>query len=81
MEKGQFPRTIGDVINQLSKQDAEAGAKLADKTVKRIQSANLLANVEASNLAQTLISVGPRLAQPATTTTFQCLTFRHTQTC
>src|SRR4029079_16419374 len=36
MDKGQFPRSLGDVINQLYKQDPEAAAKLADKTVKRI---------------------------------------------
>jgi hypothetical protein len=68
MEKGQFPRTLGEVINQLSKQDAEAGAKLADKTVKRIQSANLLSNNEAANLAQSLINAGPRLAPVAQST-------------
>src|SRR6476620_5661118 len=34
MEKGQFPRSLGEVINQLQRQDAEAANKLADKTVK-----------------------------------------------
>lgn len=62
MEKGQFPRTLGEVINQLQRQDPEAAAKLADKTVKRIQSANLLTNTDAGSLAQSLISAGPRLA-------------------
>ena len=61
MEKGQFPRSLGEVINQLQRQDADAGAKLADKTVKRIQSANLLTNNEAGNLAQSLLAVGPRI--------------------
>jgi hypothetical protein len=61
MEKGQFPRSLGEVINQLQRQDAEAASKLADKTVKRIQSANLLTNNEAGNLAQMLINQGPRL--------------------
>jgi len=65
MEKGQFPRSLGDVINQLHKQDAEAATKLADKTVKRIQSANLLTNNDASMLAQMLLSPGPRLPAPA----------------
>ena len=65
MEKGQFPRTLGEVINQLTKQDPEAGAKLADKTVKRIQAANLLTNNDAGNLAQQLINAGPRLPAPA----------------
>jgi len=67
MDKGQFPRSLGEVINQLYKQDPEAAAKLADKTVKRIQAANLLSNNDASSLAQQLVSSGPRL--PANTST------------
>jgi hypothetical protein len=67
MVKGQFPRTLGEVINQLTKQDPEAGAKLADKTVKRIQAANIQTNNDAGNLAQQLINVGPRLPAPANT--------------
>ena len=62
MEKGQFPRTIGDVINQLRRQDSEAATKLADKTVKRIQAANLLTSSDANNLAQSLLNPGPRIA-------------------
>ena len=61
MEKGQFPRSLGDIINQLQRQDADAAAKLADKTLKRLQAANLLTNNDAINLAQTLISAGPRI--------------------
>ena len=67
MEKGQFPRSLGEVINQLQRQDADAASKLADKTVKRIESANLLTNNDASMLAQTLISPGPRLPAPSDT--------------
>jgi hypothetical protein len=68
MDKGQFPRTLNEVISQLQKQDAEAGAKLADKTVKKIQAANILTNTEAGNLAQSLLSSGPRsAATPAAT--------------
>ena len=66
MEKGQFPRTVSDVINQLSRQDPEAGAKFADKTVKRLQTANMLTNAEAAILAQSMINAGVR--QPATDT-------------
>src|SRR6185503_2176572 len=33
MEKGQFPRTLTEVIARLSQQDPEAAQKLADKTV------------------------------------------------
>jgi hypothetical protein len=37
MDKGQFPRSMAEVINQLNKQDPEAAAKLTDKTVKKLQ--------------------------------------------
>lgn len=60
MDKGQFPRTVAEVIDQLYKQDPEAGAKLADKTVKRLQGSNILINNEAANLAQVLLSGGIR---------------------
>ncbi len=66
MEKGLFPRTVGEVINQLSKQDPEAAAKLADKTVKKIQATNILSNNEAGSLAQTLLSPGPKLPSAST---------------
>jgi hypothetical protein len=70
LEKGQFPRTIVEVLNQLQHQDPEAGAKLADKTIKRIQTVNILTNNEASNLAQALLVLGPRLpASQGNTTT------------
>ena len=60
MDKGQFPRTLPEVINQLRNQDGEAADKLADKTVKKIQAANLLANSTAGMLAQALLIPGPR---------------------
>lgn len=60
MEKGQFPRSLPEVINQLRSQDAEAADKLAVKTVKKIQVANLLTSNEAGSLAQTLLTAGPR---------------------
>jgi hypothetical protein len=65
LAKGQFPRSISEVINQLHRQDPEAAEKLADKTVKRIQAANILSNNDAAMLAQSLIAPGPR--QPAST--------------
>jgi hypothetical protein len=60
MEKGQFPRSVGEVINQLYHQDAEAAQKLADKTVKRLSSANFLTNNEATAIAQQMINAGVR---------------------
>lgn len=63
MDKGQFPRTVTEVLSQLHKQDPEAAAKLGDKTVKKLQAANILTNSQAATLAQTLLLVGPRPAQ------------------
>jgi len=69
LEKGQFPRTISEVINQLARQDPEAAQKLADKTVKRVQAANLLTNSEAAALVQALLGPGPRQPSSAAQTT------------
>jgi hypothetical protein len=62
MEKGQFPFTMPQVIDQLAKQDPDAAAKLAEKTVKRLQTANLLANPQAGSMIQTMLLPGPRPA-------------------
>jgi hypothetical protein len=67
LEKGQFPVTLGEVINQLRKQDPDAADKLTDKTVKRILAANLLTNTDASGLLVTLLRLGPRTAGDTTT--------------
>jgi hypothetical protein len=67
LEKGQFPRSLTDVIAQLQRQDKEAAAKLTDKTLKRLGSTNLLANNDASTLALGLLAPGPRVA-PANAT-------------
>ena len=62
MDKGQFPRSLTEVLNNLYKQDPDAAAKMADKTVKKLQATNLLQNVEAASLAQMLLMRGPRPA-------------------
>ena len=60
MDKGQFPATVSDVINQLYKQDADAAQKLADKTVKKLQASNILTKNDAATLVQGLLRSGPR---------------------
>lgn len=60
MDKGQFPRSLSEVLNQLYKQDPDGAAKMADKTVKKLQATNLLTNIEAASLAQSLLMRGPR---------------------
>lgn len=74
LEKGQFPVTLTEVINQLQRQDPEAAAKLADKTVKRLQAANILSSMEASGLVQMLLRGGPRPAGPITEATVKAPT-------
>ena len=65
LDKGQFPFTLPQVISQLARQDPDAAAKLADKTVKRLQSANLLGNAQAGTLINTMLMNGPRPAGDA----------------
>jgi len=62
IDKGQFPRSLPEVISQLQKQDSDAAAKLTDKTLKKLQAANLLTNTDASNLAVMLSVLGPKMA-------------------
>ena len=69
LEKGQFPSTMSEVIGQLYKQDAEAADKLADKTIKKIQAANILTQPDVTALVQTLLRGGPRPAGDASAAT------------
>ena len=62
MDKGQFPTTLPQVINQLYKQDPDAAEKLGEKTVKKLQAANILSKPESAPLAQGLLRAGPRPA-------------------
>ena len=79
LEKGQFPRSIVDVIGQLQRQDKDAAAKLTDKTLKRLQSANLLTSTDAGQLALNMLTSGPRL-QTATASTDSTTTTTSTST-
>jgi hypothetical protein len=63
LDKGQFPRTLTSVLAQLQRKDKEAAAKLEDKMLKRLQSANMLASTDASGLALGLLRPGPRAAE------------------
>jgi hypothetical protein len=67
LEKGQYPRTLASVLYQLQQKDKEAATKLEDKLVQRLQSANMLASIDAGNLAISLLAGGPRPATTATT--------------
>ncbi len=61
LEKGQFPRSLTEVIAQLQRKDEEAATKLTDKMLKLLQSTNMLTNSEAGILSLGLLTPGPRL--------------------
>jgi hypothetical protein len=63
--KGQYPNTLAQVLAGLEPQDKEAATKLTAKVVSKLQSENLLANVQAEMLALNLLRAGPRPAQNA----------------
>ena len=62
LDKGQYSRSLADVLAQLQAKDKEAAAKLEDKIVKRLQSANMLSTLDAGVLALSLLRTGPRPA-------------------
>ncbi|HKG60941.1 MAG TPA: hypothetical protein VKB05_14365 [Pyrinomonadaceae bacterium] len=76
MDKGQFPTTLPQVLNQLYKQDPDAADKLAEKTVKKIQTANILTRTEIGVLVQGLLRAGPR---PATSGKNETANVQNTQ--
>jgi len=69
LDKGQFPVTLPDVINQLQRQDADAADKLADKAVKKLLASNIASNTQAMGLVQSLLRNGPRPAVDASAST------------
>jgi hypothetical protein len=69
LAKGQYPSTLSQVLAALQTQDNDAATKLTAKVVSKLQSENMLANVEAENLALNLLRPGPRPAQTSSSGT------------
>ena len=63
LAKDQFPITLARVLAELQTKDKETFAKLSEKVVSRLQSANMLSNSEAGALAFSLLQPGPRAAE------------------
>ena len=61
LDKGQYSRSLAEVLAQLQRKDKEAAGRLEDKLVKRLQSANMLSSMDAGSLALSLLRPGPRL--------------------
>jgi len=62
---GQYPNSLPQVLAALQSQDKEAATKLTAKVVTKLQTENLLANVQANTLALTLLRAGTTTASSA----------------
>jgi hypothetical protein len=71
VDKGQFSRSLAQVLAQLQSKDKDAAAKLEDKIVKRLQSATIVSTPDAGSLALSLLRSGPRAVASGTTATGQ----------
>ena len=69
LDKGDYPTSLARVLAQLQTKDEEAFKKLADKTLSRLTSDNLLSNTQATGLAMSLLRPGPQVAVTTATTT------------
>jgi hypothetical protein len=67
LDKGQYSRSLTQVLAQLQAKDKDAAAKLEDKLVKRLQPATIVSMPDASNLALNLLRSGPRAAESGNT--------------
>ncbi|MFN2510811.1 MAG: hypothetical protein ABR568_05130 [Pyrinomonadaceae bacterium] len=67
LDKGQYSRSLAQVLARLQAKDKDAAAKLEDKLVKRLQSTNILSTPDAGTLALSLLRPGPRPAESRTT--------------
>jgi hypothetical protein len=65
LTSGQYPTSVPQVLTSLRQQDKEAATKLTGKVVSKLQSENLLANMQADALVLFLLRGGPLTAQPA----------------
>src|SRR6185436_18344293 len=69
LDKGEYPISLSRVLGQLQSKDPENFKKLSEKTLSRLNSENLLANTQATNLALGLLRPGPRPETTQATTT------------
>jgi hypothetical protein len=68
LDKGEYPTSLARVLAQLQSKDQEAFKKLSEKTLSRLGSDNIASTREATSLAMSLLTPGPRVA-PASTST------------
>jgi hypothetical protein len=65
LTSGQYPNTLTQVLSALQSQDKEAATKLTAKVVSKLQSENMLANVQAETLALSLLRAGATTSSSA----------------
>jgi hypothetical protein len=68
LEQNQFPISLGRVLAELQSKDKEAFAKLSERVVGRLMTANMLSNSDSGALALSLLQAGPRAAEKASDT-------------
>jgi hypothetical protein len=68
LDKGEFPTALNRVLAQLQEKDKEAFTKLSEKTLNRLNPNTLLSNRDATSVAMSLLTPGPRAADTSTTT-------------
>ena len=67
LDKGDYPNSLARVLAQLQTKDEEAFKKLAEKTLSRLTSDNLLSNTQATGVAMSLLRPGPQVTSTTTT--------------
>src|SRR6185295_3190606 len=65
LASGQYPNTLTQVRSALQSQDKDAATKLTAKVVGKLQSENMLANVQAETLALSLLRAGATTSSSA----------------
>ena len=68
LDKGEYPTALSRVLAQLQSKDQEAFKKLTDKALSHLGSDNIVATREATTLAMSLLTPGPRAATTSSTT-------------
>ena len=63
LDKGEFPRTLGEVLAELQRKDKEAAAKLEEKMIRKLRSANFLTSNDAGSLVVRLLQPGPKVGE------------------
>lgn len=59
LEKGEYPRSLAQVLAELQRKDKEAALRLEEKLMKKLRSVNMLGSNDVSSLVFSLLQPGP----------------------